>query len=152
MPIKIIKPALFGFIIIMSGSLSPLSELAAGTTARFGSGSEISTLLILKDKRALLREADNLDTGTVLKRACEIQLTKGWPPVSCFAFVKSETETLELTEECRRLALRAPVLPALNPHVTETCRNALESRSLDLKYVKSGSRAAARGQASDASR
>jgi hypothetical protein len=137
---KLIKPPFLWFTFLVVGLVVSGSASVSGQS--HGSAG-ISAILRVKDKQLLLREVDALEDSAVLIRACEIQQTKGWPPVSCFAFAKSETEILELTEECRRLATRAPVVPALNSHVSEVCRKAIESRSLDLKYVKSGSRSAA---------
>jgi hypothetical protein len=116
------------------------------------SRADLAAVLHINDKQKLLQAAGDTESRTVMRRACEIQKAKGWPPVSCFAFVTSEAEALELTDECRRLAPRAPVLPALNPHVTKVCRKAIETRRLDLKYVTNGIRSDAFRQASDALR
>lgn len=139
MPGKLIKPPFLLFIFLI---LSWSTSVCAGFSGEAGGSAEISAFLSVKDKQLLLREAEAVEGNAVLMRACEIQKTKGWPPISCFAFAKSEAEVLELTEECRRLATRAPVLPALNSHVSEVCRKAIENRSLDLRYVKSGIRPA----------
>jgi hypothetical protein len=141
---KLIKPPFLWFIfLVVSWSASVSASSSAIDSGHSRGSAGISAFLSVKDKQLLLREMDTLEDSAVLMRACEIQKTKGWPPVSCFVFAKSEAEILELTEECRRQATRAPVLPALNLHVPEVCRKAIESRRLDLKYVKSGRRSAA---------
>jgi len=153
MPGKLTKPSFLWFIfLVLSWSAGGSASVSASFSGQASGNAGISAILSVKDKKLLLREADALEDHVVLMRACAIQQAKEWPPVSCFAFAKSETEILELTEECRRLATRAPVVPALNLHVSEVCRKAIESRSLDLKYVKSGSRSADLRSPSDASR
>lgn len=115
-------------------------------------GSGPSSLLNVQDKDLLARKAalivSRVQNGAVLKRACQLQRQQKVPPVSCFAFAKSTSETEELTDECLRLAPRALVLPVVDGSVLDTCRRAIESRRLDLKYV----RLQVSKQSSDASR
>lgn len=135
---KIISPTTRLVSILFATSLGLVSDLFAGAEIQLSGNRSTSVLLYVEDLGALRRQAIELEDETILKRACEIQRDRSLPPVSCFEFAKSTTETQELTEECERLAHRAFVLPALNRLVPEACRQAIESRKLDLKYVQSG--------------
>lgn len=105
------------------------------TMAEPAKGVGAIALMKIKDRDALIREAAKLQTGDVMRRACEIQRKQNLPPVSCFVFAQSGIETQALTEDCIRLAPKALVLPAGDSSVSELCRQAIESRRLDLKYA-----------------
>lgn len=107
------------------------------TKAELWKEGDATALIYMKDRDALVREAAKLQNEAILKRACEIQRKRRAPPVSCFSFAQSANETQALTEDCRRLMPRALVLPAVDSSVSELCRQAIESRLLDLKYATS---------------
>lgn len=139
-------------LMILVASLFIHSSSSAGLPAQTKNGGSVSSILYVNDKQVLLRDAVKLEDGAVLRRACEIQRVQSSPPVSCFAFAKSDSETNDLTKECERLAARALVLPALNAFVTDQCRRAIESRNLDLKYVSRQDSLVGSAQTPDASR
>lgn len=98
---------------------------------------DATALIYMKDREALIREAARLQNEAIMRRACEIQRKQRSPPVSCFTFAQSAIEIQALTEDCRRLAPQALVLPAVDKSVSELCRQAIESRLLDLRYAVS---------------
>ncbi|MDZ4084147.1 MAG: hypothetical protein U1E10_14485 [Bdellovibrionales bacterium] len=105
------------------------------TRAEPAEGGGAIALMKIKDRDALVREAAKFQTGAVIGRACAFQRKQNLPPVSCFVFAQSGIETQALTEDCIRLSPKALVLPAVDSSVSELCRQAIETRRLDLKYA-----------------